>query len=290
MTPAKSLYFLSLILLLGCSSGPATSNKKEAAPADYSDLTASPANEPMSDDPESKSIPAVSEKAKVSTPAADAQELTDAIKSNNEEAIYRSANHILSKNAGDLKALNALGLYHYRKNHWSAAQMMFGRALKISPNSSELHNNLGLVLLAQKEKREAIKEFRKALELNPNDSNAASNIGSIYVEEKDYTKALVASEIAYRKNSKDQRVLNNYAISLTAAGKFPEAKDIYLQAIKLNENNKDVMFNYAFLLIEKLNQSQEGLDLLNKVKFLGTTPEVRNKINVLEIKAKAGLK
>lgn len=282
----KRLWLVPLILM-GCSSGPKAGDK-DAPEADYSDLSTSPAGESRSET-EPKPVEASHEKPKT-TSSADSEELSEAIKTNNEEAIYRSSIQILSKNAGDVRALNALGLYHYRKNHWSAAQMMFGKALKLSPNNSELHNNLGLVLLAQKEQREAIKEFRKALEINPNDANAASNIGSIYVEEKDYTKALVASEIAYRKNSKDQRVLNNYAIALTAAGKFPEAKDIYRQAMRLNENNKDVMFNYAFLLIEKLNQNQEGLDLLNKVKFLGTTPEVRNKINVLENKAKAGIK
>ena len=283
--------FLALVLI-GCSSGPKVEARpKSETSAEFADLSAPSANEPAPEAlAEKPAEQAPSEKVTVPSSNQEDQGLAEAIRSNNEEAIYRSAIQILSKNPSDIKALNALGLYHYRKSHWAAAQLMFGRALKVAPNLSDLHNNMALVMLAQKEKRDAIKEFRRAIELNPNDANAAANIGSIYVEEQDYTKALVALEIAYRKNARDQRVLNNYAIAMTATGKYPEAKGVYKQALKLNENNKDVMLNYAGLFIEQLNQNQEGLDLLSKVKFLGPSPEARNKINVLENKAKAGLK
>jgi Tfp pilus assembly protein PilF len=216
--------------------------------------------------------------------------LVEAIKSGNNESIYRASIQALSQNPNDVRALNALGMYHYQKAHYSAALLMFNKALKVSPNISDLHNNIGLVHLAQNEEREAMQSFKKAMELNSRDGTAAANIGAIYIEQKDYTKALVAMEIAYRKNSRDANILNNYGIALTANGKYREAHDIYKKGLSANPNSKDLMLNHAILLIDHLKANEEGLDLLNKVKFLGVSNEARNRINLLENKAKAGLK
>ena len=43
------------------------------------------------------------------------------------------------------------------------------------------------------------------------------------------------------------------------------------------------------LLIDHMNKSADGLDLLDKLKFLGPSAEARNIINGLENRAKAGL-
>lgn len=275
------------LVAVSCSSG----SKKSVPPSneEYVDNTAEidPLEvTPTLSEPKEDSV----ESVKTETPHTDDQALMDAIKSNNENSIHRAAIGVLSKNPNDVKALNAMGMYYYRRGTYGAAQLMFGKAIKVSPNSGELYNNLGLVYYAQKEQREAVKAWRKAIELNPNETNAAANVGSLYVEQKQFIKAFVALEIAYRKNSKDQKVLNNYGITLAAMARYPESQEMYKQAIKLNENNKDVMLNYAILLIDHMKKNQEGLDLLNKVKFLGPSPEARNKINLLENKAKAGIK
>ena len=46
----------------------------------------------------------------------------------------------------------------------------------------------------------------------------------------------------------------------------------------------------GLLKTQHLNKNQEGLDVLNRLKFVGTSPEMRNRINALENKAKAGVK
>jgi len=216
--------------------------------------------------------------------------LAQAFQSGNDEALRRSATQILQSTPNDVKALNALGLYHYRRGHFPAAQMMFEKALKVSPDSSELHNNLGLVLLAQKDLFSAMKEFRTALQLNPENGDAAVNIGTIYVEKQDYTKALVAMEIAYKKNARDIRVLNNYGIALAANGKYDQASDVYKEALRISSSDKNVLLNQAILFIDHLKKYQDGLDIVNKIKFLGLSSEARSTINGLENRAKAGLK
>jgi hypothetical protein len=50
------------------------------------------------------------------------------------------------------------------------------------------------------------------------------------------------------------------------------------------------MLNLAAVYIEKLNKFDEGLDLINRLKFVGPDQEARQTIKELENKAKAGLK
>jgi Flp pilus assembly protein TadD len=224
------------------------------------------------------------------TAGTETQALIEAVRSGSDDQIVRAATSILSKHPMDAKALNALGFVHYKRGQFAAAALMFDKAIKSDPRSSEVHNNMGLTFLAQKESREAIKSFRRALEANSGDGITAANLGALYIEHRDYNKALVAMEIAYRKNSKDHRILNNYGIALAATGKHSQARDMYKQALSLNSNSKDVMLNYAILLIDHLNKNDEGLDLIGKIRFLGPSPEARNRINALENKAKAALK
>lgn len=216
--------------------------------------------------------------------------LSEAIRSGSDEQIYKAATGLLSQNPKDFKAINALGVYHYKKGHFIAALYFFNKALGLSPKQSEIYSNIGVIHIAMDEKHDAIQAFRKAIELNPNDGVAAANIGSIYAAEEDYSKALVALEIAYRRGNKDPKILNNYAIALTANGKNDKAKSIYEEALAVQSTNKDLMLNYAILLVDQLGKNQEGLEVINRLKFLGPTQEARNRINILENKAKMGVK
>ena len=280
---AKLLSLSLILILVACSS----------AEKDSSSSSEDNSMESLSIDDGSPSNEAPAKRVEVpksTTPpsATETQALTEAIRANNDEAIARAAQTVLAKNPADVKALNAMGMHHFRKGQIKAAEYFYGRGLRANPQSGELHNNMGLVQLSEGERNEAIKSFKKAMELG-NDSNAAGNLGAIYLKEKDYSKALIAMEVAYRKNSKDVRVLNNYAVALTAQQKYSDAKDIYKKASQANPNDKDVMLNYAILLIDHTKDMSQGLELIDRLKFLGPSAEARNVINALENKAKAGL-
>lgn len=215
--------------------------------------------------------------------------LGDAIRAQNDEAIYKTATHLLSQNSNDLKALNALGLYHYKKGRYLAAMFFFNRALQSHPDSSEVYSNIGLAQLGLKEQRDGIRSFRKALELNPNNVHAAANLGSIYVQNKEYSKAVFALEIANRNEPKDIRNLVNYGVALVGTGKYDQAKAQYEQALRINSTSRETLYNFAVVEIDFLKKYSNGLDLLNKLKFLGPPDSLRNRINALENKAKTGL-
>lgn len=281
----KQYLLLSILIavLVGCSSQPKQDSSESGAPADLSP-TPSPAAPVAAVASKETSVTTPSSSTSSSSP------LEQAIRSNSDEQIFRAATDVLLKNPNDLQALNALGLYHYRKSQQSAAQIFLNRALKVNPNSSDTHNNLGLVFLAQGENDRALASFKQALRANSNDANAGANAGAIYLQNKDYIKAEIALRPAVRKYNRDVRILTNYAIAQVGLKKFSDAEERYREALKIQDSFQPAMLGLAILYIDHMNKPAEGLELINRIKFLGPSSESRSRINVLENKAKTGVK
>lgn len=284
-----TVYSSILVVLVGCSSAP----KEESIVMEAPTPTAAKV---VRDAPPPKKVeaaPVVSEEStNPATPAVSAHHsaLSDGIKEQNDEKIYQSSTQILARTPNDMRALNALAMYHYKRGRFDLCRYLLNKAIASSPKTAELYSNLGVVQLAQGEQRDAVKSFRKALEINNNEAVASSNLGAIYTQEKDYSKAAIVLETAYKKGVRDARVLNNYAITLTAQGKFDKAQDLYKTILKENSNNKEYLYNYSILLVDNMAKYQEGLEVINRLKFVGGPADTRNKIITLENKAKAGLK
>lgn len=217
-------------------------------------------------------------------------ELELAITSGDEDQIRKKSQELLQINSKHTKALNALALLHYKKQQYEAATLLLSKALSANPNASEVYNNFGLIELAKNNQKEAINMFRKALQVNPDNHFAAANVAAIYAREKDYSKVIFTLEKAVNNNKASANALNNYAIALVATGKPDAAENYYEKILKETPDNKNYILNFAILLIGKQAKYQEGLDLINRLKFVGTDNESRQVIKELEIKAKAGLK
>jgi Tfp pilus assembly protein PilF len=214
--------------------------------------------------------------------------LDEAIRSQADDRIYKQAALALLTNQQDTKAMNALALYHYKKGRFTTAKYFLEKALQIQ-QSSELYNNLGVVHLALGERKEGILALRQALNLNSGDGAAAANFGALLVANRSYSQGVAALETAYDQGYRDVRVLNNYAVALSGSGKASQAQSHYERALKEQPHNKEILLNYAGLLIESLKKPREGLDVLNRLKFVGPTQDQKTRIKDLENRAKLGL-
>lgn len=281
----KLILVLPILTLAACSSSP----PKEDSPAEKSATRPVISSAPVIEDDVADVIPE-KEKPKPQVVVSQYDALSEAIKAQSDERIYSAATQILSQSPTDLKALNAMAMYNYKKGRFEVSRYLLAKALGAHPRSSELYSNLGIIQLAQNERRDAVKSFREALSINGNDSVAAANLGAIYVQEKDYNKALIVLDTAYKRGVRDARTMSNYGAALTAARRYDEAEKIFSSALKDQNNNKEAMLNYAILLIDHMNKNQEGIEVLNRLKFVGSSAEMRNRINALENKAKAGVK
>jgi len=213
-----------------------------------------------------------------------------AIKSGNEDRIRNASVDILQTNPKDVKALNSLAMLQFKKGNYEAAAVILDKVLSIDSQSSAAYANLGLINLVRNDKAAAIGFFKKSLEYDSKNYAAGANLGSIYVKEKDFAKAIVALDNVVDDTDAEEGSLTNYAIALTATGKASEAASIYDRILKKNPSSKSAMLNLAVVYIEKLNKFEDGLDLVNRLKFVGADNESRQLIKDLENKAKAGLK
>ncbi|MGZ3771742.1 MAG: tetratricopeptide repeat protein [Bdellovibrio sp.] len=293
----KILMLFAISVLAGCASSPVEDiNDKPSSSSETKNTpTTKVADAPTPVKEESKKAAADEPEPEPPRPQVPPQPsqyaaLNEAIKAQSDDKIYQAATQILAQSASDARALNALAMYHYKRSRFELCRYLLTKALAASPKTGELYSNLGIVQLAQDEKRDAIKSFRKALEINSNDGVAAANLGSIYVQEKDFTKANLVLETAYHRGVRDVRVLNNYAVALVANNKYDKAVDLYKDVLKESSGNKEVLYNYAVLLVDHLGKFEEGLEIINRLKFVGGPADTRNRIIVLENKAKAGLK
>ena len=291
-----SVLMLALTLWLGCAGKQKTEGQIESDGSFVQDQ-----GEPMdSDQPEIKpskqklktesEVVAQQVPTNTSTQNEIEKKLIDAIKAQSDSQIQVFAQELIKQDGKNLRALNSLAVLHYKNGRYVAAQYLFNKALKIYPKEADLYNNLGLVLLATSERREALLTFKKGLQINSQSAIIGANLGSIYVKEKDFVKAEIALEIPIKRGLKDTKIQNNYAITLAARGKKQEAADLFDKLSKENPNSREIMYNNAIAKIEYLNQPKEGLDILNRLKFVGIPDDVKIEIKELENRAKAGLK
>lgn len=278
----KLIPVIAFMGLVACSSSPKKEESAGPAPWDKEEVRqeTKPSASAARPTPTAPAAPAERD------PSLD---LNEALKAQNEERIKLTAEQVLMRKPDDVQALNALAMYHHRKNRAELATYLLNKALQKDSNQSALHSNLGLVLLSRGEKTAATRSFRRALELNPRDGLAAANVGAFYVQNKDYAKAVVALEMAYRQGIRDVATLNNYGVALMATGKHTQARDLFDAALKDHSNSRELLMNYAIVLVEHLGRNEQGLEMINRLKFMGAPSESRERLSYLENKAKAGL-
>lgn len=280
----KNSILLSFIFIFGCASTPKSTSEAESANSAPATVSTAPEKEATKEVEVEKEYQKT-EKADPKT----VSELETAIKSQNDAVISKTASQVLMQNPTDVLALNSLAMTNYKNGRFDAAKYLLNKAFAVQNEKAELHSNMGLVLLAQNEKREAIQSFRRAMQLDGRNMVAAANLGSIFIQEKDFPKALIALEVAYNRGLKDPKVLNNYAIALFANGKQSEAGSLWARLAKDHPQFKEGLVNHIGYLIDHQKKYKEGLEFINRIKFIGVPAEIRGRVSSLEAKAKSGL-
>ncbi|MFN8845743.1 MAG: tetratricopeptide repeat protein [Bdellovibrionales bacterium] len=283
------LFTLTMVMLSCSSKGPqviSTSSSQTSNPeAGLVEMTttqsiSTEALPPVAVEPESKNT------------AADRlmQNLNEAIQKQDERKIAIASREILIREPENLTALNSLALFHYRKGQTELAKYLLNKAIALYPNVSLLYSNLGFIHQSLNEDGEAIRHYRKALQIDPSSAIAAANIGYLYLQKRDFKKAQVALEIAVDKGQRDWKTLSNYGVTLMALGQYEKSYDQLKKAVQLQSQNMNLQLNYAILLIEHMSRLSEGLEVINKIRFMGPGPDLRKKISELENRAKSVLK
>jgi len=93
-----------------------------------------------------------------------------------------------------------LGRDYFERGFYQDAIRELLEAVKLNPDFPDLHNQLGLALSMNGDRRDAADEFRRALELNPHYVEARLNLAIVYnrdtVRHRDFTRSVMAESEA----------------------------------------------------------------------------------------------
>lgn len=187
-----------------------------------------------------------------------------------------------------LAILNILGLANSRLGRLEAAIETFEDALRISPDTPELHNNLGNAQRRFGDLTKAIDSFHRALKVNPSYIDAYYNIGSAYLDCGDPTSAIFHFEHALRLNPNYVEAHNNMGNALQRLDKTDAALRSYQRAIELQPtffaaynnigniekrmgNLKSALVSYKSALAIDETYVQGYINLGNVLKEMGDT-------------------
>ena len=140
------------------------------------------------------------------------------------------------------------------------AEASFRQAIALKPNYVEAHNNLGGTLLELEELDKAEGHFRKAINLRPDYAEAHNSLGLTLKE----LGRLGEAEASYRKaislKPDYAKAYNNLGVILAELGRLDEAEVSYKKAISLKPDFAEIYSNLGVSLKEqgRLNEAREN--------------------------------
>jgi Tfp pilus assembly protein PilF len=124
----------------------------------------------------------------------------------------------------------------YSSEHLPKARKWSEEALTMQPESSDVWNVRGRVLLTSNRPAEAKQAFRKAIELDPENVHAYNNLGYALILGSEYAGAVIplleAQAVAERKGMElPGYVFNNLGIALERSDQLAEAREAFQRAV-----------------------------------------------------------
>lgn len=116
-------------------------------------------------------------------------------------------------------------------------------AINENPNVSELHNNLGVLLMQKKFPNDAMKEFKKAIKLDKKNFRAYYNLGLLYEGMGKRFKAYKAFKKALKNKKGDDLTLYHIGMFWESLGFKEKAIKYYVKAISINQQILNPAYN-----------------------------------------------
>jgi tetratricopeptide (TPR) repeat protein len=137
---------------------------------------------------------------------------------------------------------------HHRAWRLNEAVACYRRALELSPDYPEAHNNLGSALQAQGRLDEAVTCYRRALELRPDYPEAHNNLGSALQAQGRLDEAVTCYRRALKLKPDLPDVNSNLGLALKKQGRLDEAVACCRRALELRPNYPEAHNNLGSAL------------------------------------------
>jgi len=138
-----------------------------------------------------------------------------------------------------------------QNGYWREPIAFYKRTLQYAPDSSRVHNDLGITYYNRGEIEKAMAHYKKAIELDPASAGAYNNLGVAYKDSGLKEEAITAYKKAIELDPGHAEAHSNLGLSYAMAGKREEAITAYLKAIELDPNPTEAYSNLATLYGEE---------------------------------------
>jgi predicted O-linked N-acetylglucosamine transferase (SPINDLY family) len=180
------------------------------------------------------------------------------------ERIYQQ---ILQANPSQTTALHWLGVIAHQMGRPDVAVQYMAQLVKLAPDHSGLHYNLGSAWQALAKWDEAANCYREAIRLQPDYADAHNNLGGVLAEQGKLDEAAACYQQALAVNPKCAAAHCNLANHLKQQGKLAEAINCYHQALRLDNNNLPAHLNLGTLLLDQYQREEASAHFQEAIRI-----------------------
>ncbi len=162
---------------------------------------------------------------------------------------------------------NSFGLTYYESGKYKDAIDAYKQAIKVDPDYTYAHLNLGVAYLKSHMQKNAVQALKRLISIDPGDAMVHYNIGIAYCESDKYKDAIDAYKQAIMINPDFVDAHYNLGVAYYESGKYKDAIDAYKQAIKIDPDYTDAHLNLgvAYLKSHMQKNAIEALRRLIKI-------------------------
>jgi tetratricopeptide (TPR) repeat protein len=164
--------------------------------------------------------------------------------------------------------------------HWKNSLTLFGHALRVTTNNSQIHNNLANVLTQKGMLQKAIAHYSKALEINPNYADAHINLGVALANQGRLADAIKHYSAALRLKPKSPELHNNLGVALYSKGNVHAAIENYLTAVELRPDYAEAHNNLGNGLAQQGRLTEATVHYAKALTIRPDYPEAHNNLGV----------
>jgi len=189
--------------------------------------------------------------------------------------------------AQTVQMLFETAFHSHRAGRLEEAIKSFRMAVKIAPNFSQAHNNLGAALKERGQLGEAVGCYRQAIKLAPSDASTYNNLSAALHELGQIEEAIICSRKAIELQPTLPEAYYNLGAVLQDIGQFDEAIACYRKAVEMAPeflsayNNLATSLGEIGLLSEAISCFRKALDLKPNLQ----SPEVCYHFSLILLKA-----
>lgn len=132
--------------------------------------------------------------------------------------------------------------------YWRNSEVLFRRALAVTPDNPVARDNLGNALLEQNQVDEAMNQYLQAISLDPAFPEPHYNLALALVNKGQTDDAIAQFREVIRLKPDSPQAFFNLGVALKAKGQFDDATAAYREAVRLAPDNADARYSFGTLL------------------------------------------